>query len=153
MATIDQLSQADSLGDGDLLPIFQQANSDTRSVTVGILAAKVGDMIQGDPDQSIYSLAMAGDSFTASAYPAVAGNSVWLQLNPPGAAASATINLPDAANRAHGQEVLITCTNVIISLTTNGSGASVNGAPSSLVANGFYRMRYDSVANGWFRVG
>lgn len=153
MPTIDKLSQSDVLQSDDVLAVFQQANDDTRKVAVGVLAARLNEIIQGDPDETIYSLAMDGDSFTASALPTAPGGSVWLQLTLSGTAASGTINLPDIDNRANGQEVLVTVTQEVTSLTVNGLGASVAGAPSSLGANGFFRMRYDSISNCWFRVG
>ena len=33
------------------------------------------------------------------------------------------------------------------------NGATVTGAPTSLSANGFFRLRFDAVASVWYRVG
>lgn len=153
MPTIDKLSSADALAPNDLLPVHQYANGDTRKVTVGTLAAHMHELVQGAPDNTIYELAMAGASFVANALPAVAGGSVWAQLALSGPAPSGTINLPPIDSRANGQEVLVTCTQAVTVLAVNGFDASVAGAPASLAANGYFRLRYDSIANCWFRIG
>lgn len=153
MATIDQLSSADTLASNDLLPVFQAENADTRKVTVGVLAARLNEIIQGEPDETIYSLTMAGSSFTVAVLPAAAGGSVWAQLTLSGTAPNGTINLPDIDSRANGQEVLVTVTQPVTVLSVIGMGANVLGAPTSLAANGFFRLRYDLITNCWYRIG
>lgn len=83
------------------------------------------------------------------------GNNVWLLLAPAGTLAALTVALPNASNAADGQELIITSTQIITSLTVSSSGATaVNGAPSTLAAaNGFFRLRFYTDTNSWYRVG
>jgi hypothetical protein len=78
---------------------------------------------------------------------------VFLLLTPGGTYATGTIVLPALAECADGQEVLVTCTQIVTALTVSGNGSTVNGAPSALAANGFFRLRFDGVLDSWYRVG
>ena len=44
-------------------------------------------------------------------------------------------------------------TQAVTTLTVSGNGATVNGAPAALTANGFFRLRFDGVLGGWYRLG
>jgi hypothetical protein len=76
-----------------------------------------------------------------------------LILLPTGAFAAGTLVLPLLANCVDKQEVLVNCTQAVSSLTINGNGATVTGAPTSLSTNGFFRLRFDGLAKVWYRVG
>jgi hypothetical protein len=78
---------------------------------------------------------------------------VWLILTPAGTIAALTLKLPALANTLDGQEVLVNCTQIVTTLTIDGNGATVTGAPTALTANGFFRLRFDDVVNVWYRVG
>lgn len=153
MPTIDQLSQASSIGDADELALFSKANGDTRKVTAPQLADYLLQAIEGAPDETIYSLTTDGNSFTVAVLPATPGGSAWAIITLSIPAPAGTIFLPGIDDRAHGQEVLVTCTQAVAALTINGSGAAVAGAPASLAANGFFRMRFDSISSTWYRIG
>lgn len=81
------------------------------------------------------------------------GQNVFLLLTPTAAFAAGTINLPASTILSDGQDLLVTCTQAVNALTVGGNGATVNGAPASLAANGFFRLRYDKVNNSWYRIG
>lgn len=76
---------------------------------------------------------------------------VWLILAPTGTIAALTLKLP--ANTVDKQEVLVNCTQDVTTLTIDGNGATVTGAPTAFTANGFFRLRFDDVINVWYRVG
>lgn len=80
-------------------------------------------------------------------------DSVWLVLTPTAGFANGTIVLPALANCVDKQEVLVNCTQAITTLVVSGNGATVTGAPTTLAANAFFRLRFDDVANVWYRVG
>lgn len=80
-------------------------------------------------------------------------DSVWLILTPLGTIAALTLKLPAIANTVDKQEILVNCTQVVTTLTINGNGETVTGAPTTLTANGFFRLRFDDVVNVWYRVG
>jgi hypothetical protein len=151
--TIDQLSQAGAISDADELALFSKANGDTRKVTAPQLAAYVLEAIEGTPDETIYSMTTDGSSFTVAVLPTTPGGSAWAQISLSIPAPAGTIILPGIDDRAHGQEVLVTCTRAVAALTVAGSGAAVAGAPASLAANGFFRLRFDNISSTWYRIG
>lgn len=153
MPTIDQLASSDALEPEDTLPFYSKANSDARKVTLPVLAGYLQALNEGEPDQTVYALAVDGSTFTTTIEPAVAGGNVWALLTPSAPFTAGTITLPGIESRGDGQEVLVSCTQAVAALTVDGNGATVNGAPAALVANGFFRMRFDLVALAWFRVG
>jgi len=57
------------------------------------------------------------------------------------------------ASPVDGQQVVVTSTQAVTTLTVSGNGASVNGAPSTLAANGYFRLRYDQINNSFYRIG
>lgn len=150
---INNLSTAKNIEAGDLIPIFQGSSGRARAASVGALAVRVSEMIEGEQDETTYGLLTAGNGFSLPIVPQTAGGSVWAQIATSGTASAATITLPSAIDRGDGQEVLVTVTNAVTALTVNGGDATVKGAPASMAANGFFRLRYDSVSNTWFRVG
>lgn len=151
MPTINQLSTTDSLTAGDLFPVYVSSEGDARKVSGTTLRAFV-----------LSGASVADDKVTQYAAPSATGfsvtitnssNSVWLILTPTGGFAAGTIILPAVASAVDKQELLVNCTQSVATLTINGNGATVTGAPSSLSANGFFRLRFDDVANVWYRVG
>ena len=76
-------------------------------------------------------------------------------LNPAGTIASHTLTFPTAAmgnGLDDGQAVSIFTTQTITSLSYT-AGPVMYGAPTTLAANGYFRMRYFSALAGWVRVG
>ena len=51
------------------------------------------------------------------------------------------------------QEILVNCTQIITALTIDGNGAtSVIGAPTSMAANDFFKLKFDDQTSNWYRV-
>lgn len=72
-------------------------------------------------------------------------------INPAGTLAALTITLP-ATTGSFLSEVTILTTATLTSLTVNGAaGVTVAGAPTTLAANGYFKMRL--VGTVWRRVG
>ena len=80
-------------------------------------------------------------------------NSAWLIITPTAGFANGTITLPPVLNVLEGQEVLVNCTQSVGTLSVNGNGANVIGAPASLVANGFFLLKFEPILKNWYRVG
>lgn len=80
-------------------------------------------------------------------------SSVWLVLTPVSTLASLTILLPQVSGCVANQEILVNSTQTLTSLTVNLNGATGNGVPTSLAANGFFRLRFEPVIKNWYRVG
>lgn len=151
MRSINNLSRTDDISPSDLIPVYQGGT--TRAGTVSELAEAVAEIIEGSPDQTIYNLPASGDSFSLSVVPASVGASAWVKLDLNAPKASATITLPSIDVRASGQEILVTTDEAITALSVVASNATVVGAPTTLAANGFFRMRYDNLPSTWTRVG
>lgn len=80
-------------------------------------------------------------------------DNIHLILTPVAGYAAGTIVMPLLANCVDGQEVLVNCTQAVTTLTITGNGSTVTGAPTTLAANAFFRLRFDDVTNTWYRVG
>lgn len=154
MTTINQLAAADEVTGSDQVPIYQAANGDARKASVSLFATYIQSLLtpaQGEETQ-YYSPAASGFSVTVA--PTTAGGSVHLLMTPLAGYAAGTVVLPALAAAEDGQEVLVTSTQAITTLTVSGNGAvAVNGAPTAMLANAFFRLRYDGVTQSWYRIG
>ncbi|MES2352078.1 MAG: hypothetical protein V4641_31300 [Pseudomonadota bacterium] len=154
MTTINQLSAADAITAADLFVIYSAANGDARKAAASLLL----DFLQseltntGSFETQYYNPAATGFSVTVS--PSTEGGSVYLLMSPGGAYAAGTIVLPALATCEDGQEVLVSCRQAVTALTVSANGAvAVNGAPTTLAANAYFKLRYDGVTQSWYRVG
>jgi hypothetical protein len=150
---IPELSRADSLSAGDLLVIFSAANNDARAAAMSVLLAFLQENLTGSSGMLTQYYSPNTSGFSVTVAPATAGQNVFLLLTPMASYAAANINLPDQANCVDGQEVLVSCTQAVTALTVSGNGSTTNGAPTTLAANGFFRLRYDGVFKAWYRIG
>ena len=151
MTTINQLSAVDAVVSSDQVPIYSSSNGDARKASMGVIK-----------DYVLSDATVADDKVTQYAAPAATGftvtvnnssDSVWLILTPLAGYAAGTITLPAVANCVDRQEVLVNTTQAVTTLTVSGNGATVIGAPTTLAANAFFRLRFDDVLNTWYRVG
>lgn len=151
MPTINQLTAVDQVISSDQVPIYSSDNGDARKASMATLLAffkgqitSIDDMITqySAPSSSGFSVQINNDS-----------SNVWLILTPTGGFAAGTLVLPALANCVDRQEILVNCTQVITALTVSGNGSTVTGAPTTLAANAFFRLRFDDVTNTWYRVG
>lgn len=151
MPTINQLNAATALADGDLLPVYSSSNGDARKAPLSLVAEYVRSTITVADDKVTQYAAPSATGFTVQVNDGA--NNVWLVLTPTGAFAAGTVKLPSLANAIDRQEVLVNCTQAVTALTVNGNGANVTGAPTTLAANGFFRLRFDTITDTWYRVG
>jgi hypothetical protein len=151
MTTINQLSAVDTVASSDQVPIYSSGNGDARKASMSVIKTYV-----------LSDATVADDKVTQYASPAATGftvtvnnssSSVWLILTPLAGYATGTITLPAVANCVDRQEVLVNTTQAVTTLTVSGNGATVIGAPTTLAANAFFRLRFDAVLDVWYRVG
>lgn len=151
MPTINQLSTVDTLSSGDLFPVYVSSEGDARKAS----ATTVREFV-------LANASIADDKITQYAAPSATGftvtilngsDSIWLILLPTAGFAAGTITLPAVANCVDKQELLVNSTQAVTTLTIGGNGATVTGAPTTLAANGFFRLRFDGLAKVWYRVG
>lgn len=160
MPTINQLTALDSLAAGDLLAVYSQSNGDARKAAISVLLAYMQANITFPDSDSIqeYTTQYSAPSSTGFNITITDGaddnTNVHLILTPTAGFAAGTITLPPIAGVVDKQEVLVNCTQAVTTLTVAGNGASaVTGAPTTLAANGFFRMKFDSLTDTWYRIG
>lgn len=150
MPTINQLNQISQLYTSDQIPVYSNANGDARKASLQQLL----DLFQtqfASPTE-VVQLVVPGTGFNY----AVTGTSVnaWVLLQPAGGLATGTVTLPIAGSTADGMEVLVTTTQAITTFTLALNGAANGfGAPTTMAANAFFRMRFYQATNSWYRVG
>jgi len=79
-------------------------------------------------------------------------SSVWLVLTPNGTLAAGTITLPAVANCVESQEVLVSTSQTVTSLTINANGGTVVGAPTTITSTSPFKLRFEPVLKTWYRV-
>jgi hypothetical protein len=150
---INQLSRADTVTAGDLAVIFSTNNGDARAAAMSVLLAYMQENLTASGSFMTQYASPNATAFNVLISPTTAGENVYLLLTPTAGFAAGTITLPALASAVDGQEVLVSCTQAVTTLTVAGNGATVNGAPTTLTANGFFRLRFNGVNNSWYRVG
>lgn len=151
---ISQLSRADSISLSDLLIFWSSVNSDTRAGSVSLLLDLLQENLTAPGDDMTQYAAPNASGFSVGIAPLTDGQNVYLLLTPTGAFAAGTIVLPAVAECVDGQQVLVSTTQAVTTLTVSGNGATaVNGAPTTLAANAFFRLRFDGIFKSWYRVG
>ncbi len=151
MSTINQLSAVDSLSLNDLIAVYSSTNGDARKASLSVLATLLSDLLTVTDGKITQYAAPSATAFTATITDSSA--SVWLVLTPTAGFAAGTIKLPSLANANDKQEVLVNCTQAVTTLTIDANGSTVTGAPTTLAANAFFRLRFDAVLSTWYRIG
>lgn len=154
MSAIDKLSRVSTLTTADLIALFSNSLGNDAAATLGTLLTFLQSQLSVAGVLVTQYSSPNATGFTVLIAPPVAGQSIFLLLTPLAGYATGTITLPAQATCLDGQEVLVTTTQLVTALTVGGNGATaVNGAPTTLAANAFFRMRYDAIAKSWYRVG
>lgn len=136
------------------IPFGDTDNGQDRRCSVADLAEVIAPLIPsagGDLVTQYFAPNATGWSVLVA--PPDNGDSVFLLITPNAGYAAGTITMPAAANCQDGQELLVTCTQLVTALTVAGNGSAINGAPTTLAANAFFRLRFDGVLKAFYRVG
>ena len=149
---INLLPLVEALAAGDQVPLYSQDGGGDRRVPLSKLAELLQTMLQAAGQLQTQYAAPNATGFTATVAPTEAGGSVFLLLAPQAGYAAGTIALPALIACVDGQEVLVHCTQAVTALTVDGNGATVNGAPTTLAAKAFFRLRFDKITASWYRV-
>lgn len=151
MSTINQLPVLSQVSSGDQIPVYSPNNGDARRLSISALLSYFQQTF-ASPTVST-SISTPGTGFNITV-PTPVSEQEWMLLQPAGTLATGTITLPINTTTPEGTEVLVTTTQTITALTIALNGASsANGAPTTLAANGFFRMRFVTSTNSWYRIG
>ena len=157
MPTINQLTRATELSAGDLVPLFATTDGDARAAALSLLQEYLQDNLDfsNNGDYHTQYAAPAATGFSVTITDGVDNNTnVHLILTPLAGYAAGTIVLPLRTGVVDKQEVLVNCTQVVTALTISLNGATAAiGAPTTLAANAFFRLKFDAVTSNWYRVG
>ncbi len=143
---INRLSRATALTLADSLPISSVTGGDDQKAAL----QEVLSLIQAN--LVLPGLIRQGATPTATGFNvAITAADTWLVITPLATYAAGTITLPSA--KVQDDEIVVNTTQTVTALTVSGNGATVVGAPTTLAAGGFFRLRYDAVNSTWYRVG
>ena len=148
MPTINQLSQATTLTGSDQIPIYSSQNGDARKASLSsVLAYVEANFASPDYVTQYASPNVNGTNVQVSSTTAP----TWLVLTPTASFAAMTITLPLAAQLADGTELLVFCSQGVTTLTIATNGAlAVYGAPTSILANSSFLLRFNAASQSWF---
>lgn len=151
MPTINQLPLLDDVSSGDQIPVYSPQNGDSRRLPVSALLTYFEEQY---PSPTLTTNIYVPTTGFSIAVPTPTTEQQWMLLTPAGTLATGTIVLPLNTTTPDGFEVLVTTTQIITTFTLSLNGAAAaNGAPSTLAANGFFRVRYVQANNAWYRIG
>lgn len=150
MPTINQLPLLAQVSPGDQVPVYSPNNGDARRLPVSSLLQYF--------QQTFASPTLATNVYTPGtgfniAVPTPVADQQWMLIQPAGTLALGTITLPLNTQTPDGTEVLVTTTQEITGFTLALNGATAAyGAPTTLLAEEFFRMRFVQATNSWYRI-
>ena len=150
MPQIYQLPLVNQASLGDQIPVYTPNNGDARRMSLNTLLQFFQQQFASPTlATNIYT---PGTGFSIGV-PTPVSQQQWMLLQPAGTLATGTITLPLNTTTPDGTEVLITSTQIVTSLTVGLNGATAAfGAPTTLAANGFARLRFMQSQNSWYRI-
>ena len=148
MTSIIDLTATTTPALADQLPVYSSQGGDTKRMGL----SQLRDFLQANLTFLGLNMSQQYAAPSASGFSVAIGSSdTWLILTPVAGYAAGTIVLP--ASPVNEQEIIVNCTQSVTALTVSGNGKTVTGAPTTLAANAFFRLRFDGVTNAWYRVG
>lgn len=148
------LSRVTSISTSDLFMIWSSSAQDYRIAPFDVVMTALANQIATDGEIETQYSAPAATGFSVTVAPSVDGNNVWLLLTPVAGYAAGTVVLPALATLSDGQEVIVSTTQAITTLTVSLNGATAaNGAPTTMAANAYFRLKYDATLSSWYRIG
>ena len=150
MPQINQLSSISQVSGANQIPVYDQNNGDARKMSVSALLQYFQATFAAPTVAT--NLFTPGTGFNVTV-PTPVSEQQWMIIQPAGTLASGTITLPLNTGTPDGTEVLVTTTQQITAFTLALNGAANGyGAPTTLAAQDFFRMRFYQATNSWYRI-
>lgn len=147
--TINQLSTASSLSSGDQIVVYSSANGDARKSSLNSILSLFQSLFTNPEFEAQIFTPTSGQTIALTA----SSSNIWAVLNPTTALASLTVVFPAVSGVADGQEIIVSCSEQIDSLTLSGNGADIVGTVSGVPTGGFGgRWRYNEQLGSWYIV-
>ena len=151
MPTINQLPLLTQVSAGDQLPVYSPNNGDARRLPMSALLSYFQQQF-ASPTVAV-NLYVPATGFNIAA-PTPISEQQWIVLQPAGTLATGTVTLPLNTSTPDGTESLVTTTQTITTFAVGLNGATAAfGAPTTLAANAFFRLRFYQATNSWYRIG
>jgi hypothetical protein len=152
-----QLTRTDTLSASDLVVLYKSNQGDYRGLPPVDLLTYLNANLTF-PTSGVFTTQYAAPSATGFSVALTDGadndTNIHLILTPVAGYAAGTLTLPVASGCVDKQEVLVNCTQSVTTLTVAANGATaVTGAPTTLAANAYFRLKYDQPTQTWYRVG
>ena len=150
MPTINQLPLLSQVSAGDQLPVYSPNNGDARRLPMSALLSYFQQQF-ASPTMAV-NLYVPTTGFNVAA-PTPVAEQQWILLQPAGTLATGTVTLPLNTSTPDGTEILVTTTQIITTFAVGLNGATAAfGAPTTLAANAFFRLRRYAATNSWYRI-
>lgn len=148
-----RLNITDRIGPNDSIVLWSANNQDFRGVPVDLLVEKIKEDLPQHVDYPRMHIQHFNPTtdFTLDIENSEAGT--YLILNPTLGLNTGLVKLPERYSVQDAQELAVACSQQITSFSIDGNGALVVGAPNTLAASGFFKLKYDKLSNTWYRVG
>ena len=153
------LTRTDAVASGDLFVLYKTSAGDYRGAPADVIVAYMQDQLtfpsfEGQASFLTQYAVPSSTGFNVTVGNSNPGKNIHLILTPTAGFAAGTITLPIANSSIDKQEVLVNCTQQVTTLTVALNGAvAVTGAPASLAADDFFRLKFDLQTQTWYRVG
>lgn len=145
MTEIIDRTQDNTPAGADQFVVYSAANGDVRRMSLTTLLAWLQSNLSiGVPVSQFASPSATGFSVS------LAATTTWLILTPLAGYAAGTLVLPPLPT--DGFTINFVSTQSVTALTISAAGTSLVGMPTTLAANGFFRVRYSAVTNTWYRI-
>lgn len=148
---IQKLNQGD-LSAGSQIPFYDSAVGGDARASITALAEVLAELMSLPGMMMTQYSSPSASGFSVTVAPLVQGMNVWLLMNPLGSYAAGTIVMPEVSTLNDGQEFQFTTTQAVTTLTLNGNGSTLVGGPTTLVAGGFFRMKFDLITRTLYRI-
>ena len=143
-------SRTNEIDLGDLIVLYKGNDSDYRAISVPDFIKSVNEQLKSNKPTTQYA------SPNTTGFNVLVESDfgdVHLIMTPLATYATGTITLPNVQLLSDKQEVIVNTTQTVTALAINRNGATVIGAPTTLSANGFFKLSYDAIMKTWYRVG
>lgn len=147
MTDINRYNQVQSVISSTQFPVWDSVNGVEGRASAQQVADFVNSLIGGASGVSTQYASPNATGFSVSVKNSFNN---WLLLTPLAGYAAGTLVLPDSP--VNLQQVTVSCTQSVTTLTVSGNGKTVNGAPTTLAANATFSLRYDGLNQSWYRI-
>ena len=161
--TINQLTATDTVVSSDQTVIYVAESSDARKAAMSVLQAYMQANLDFDDDfkpkfVNRYKTPTAS-GFGFGSVDIITADNTWLILTATETEPTIIITLPGTGGAsfvapADGQELLVISNQIISNITFfTYSPTTIEGEPSDIAADGYFKLKYNALNNKWYRIG